>query len=184
MYPTTLRASPLRHARLHSLTSLNSQQVISNACATVAILNSVLNIQGEGIEVGEELGNLQAFSEGGLRSKVWSDDQVLTMDFVGLDAESRGWTISNSEKIRAGKSSILVPLIRSDDLAVHNSFARSDPFHLEESRKATEDDDAFHFIAYLPIGDKLYELDGLKRSPVSHGLIPGGPANWTAHARE
>jgi len=38
---------------------------------------------------------------------------------------------------------------------VHNSFARSDPFHLEEHRPQDESEDAYHFIAYLPIGDKL-----------------------------
>lgn len=38
---------------------------------------------------------------------------------------------------------------------VHNSFARSDPYSLEESRPQTEDEDAYHFITYCPIGDKL-----------------------------
>jgi ubiquitin carboxyl-terminal hydrolase L5 len=87
---------------------------------------------------------------------------------TGLDPETRGWTISNSEKIRE----------------VHNSFARSDPFHLEENRPQDEHEDAYHFIAYLPIGDKLYELDGLKPMPVSHGEIPGGREKWTDLARE
>lgn len=141
---------------------------------------------------------------------------------AGLDPESKGWTISNSEKIRAGE--LLFVLLRrrgeADDgpLAVHNSFARSDPFHLEESQPQTSED-AYHFITYLPsaslspslgkatdpllaVGDKLsgsspllagaplivcvhrYELDGLKHEPVSHGVIPGGPSNWTALARE
>ncbi|GAA6000734.1 ubiquitin carboxyl-terminal hydrolase [Rhodotorula paludigena] len=126
-----------------------AHQVINNACASIALLNATLNIRSPDVQLGEELGNLQAFSE-------------------GLDPETRGWTISNSEKIRE----------------VHNSFARSDPFHLEEHRPQDESEDAYHFIAYLPIGDKLYELDGLKPQPVSHGPIPGGPENWTNHARE
>ncbi|GAA5972235.1 hypothetical protein JCM21900_005399, partial [Sporobolomyces salmonicolor] len=122
-------------------------QVINNACASIALLNATLNIKDPNVELGEELSNLQAFSE-------------------GLDPETRGWTISNSEKIRE----------------VHNSFARSDPFHLEEHRPQDESEDAYHFIAYLPIDGKLYELDGLKRTPVSHGEIPSG-GNWTDLAR-
>lgn len=36
----------------------------------------------------------------------------------------------------------------------------------------------------MPIGDKLYELDGLQRTPISHGEIPGGRANWPSLAKE
>ncbi|GAA6031537.1 hypothetical protein JCM8097_006507 [Rhodosporidiobolus ruineniae] len=125
-----------------------AHQVINNACASIALLNAVLNIQDPNVQLGEELSNLQAFSD-------------------GLDAETRGWTISNSEKIRE----------------VHNSFARSDPFHLEEHRPDAESEDAYHFIAYLPIGGKVYELDGLRGRPVCHGEVGEG-REWTALARE
>jgi len=69
------------------------------------------------------------------------------------DQQLRGEALSNSELIRD----------------VHNSFARSSPFIDDAQRLATEEDDVYHFIAYTPINDKLYELDGLQPAPISHG---------------
>jgi hypothetical protein len=38
---------------------------------------------------------------------------------------------------------------------VHNSFARSDPFDLQEYDPDREKADAYHFIAFCPIGDEM-----------------------------
>ena len=40
-----------------------------------------------------------------------------------------------------------------------------------KKRKAEEDENesGFHFIAFVPIGDQLWKLDGLERQPVCLG---------------
>jgi ubiquitin carboxyl-terminal hydrolase L5 len=51
----------------------------------------------------------------------------------------------------------------------HNSFARSDPFEIDETKAPTGKGDAHHFIAFVPVQDSVYELDGLKRGPIKLG---------------
>ncbi|KNF03017.1 hypothetical protein PSTG_03611 [Puccinia striiformis f. sp. tritici PST-78] len=127
-----------------------AHQTITNACATLAILNAVMNVPtggGSGIELGPELSQIKEFS-------------------VDLDSHMTGELLTNSERIRA----------------VHNSFARPDPFQRDEPKQISHED-AYHFITYLPISGSLYELDGLNALPVFHGKIPDGQS-WTNLARE
>ena len=42
--------------------------------------------------------------------------------------------------------------------------------------------EAFHFVSYVPINGRLFELDGLKKFPIDHGPIPEG-VNWTEKLR-
>jgi len=85
-------------------------------------------------------------------------------EFCGaLDPETKGLALSNSDQIRS----------------VHNSFARQTLFEFD-SKKAEKDDDVFHFVSYVPINGRIYELDGLKPGPVDHG--PAGE-DWTDNVR-
>ncbi|KAG5182266.1 ubiquitin carboxyl-terminal hydrolase [Tribonema minus] len=66
----------------------------------------------------------------------------------------KGLAISNSDTIRA----------------VHNSYARQDPFlHEKDDDDDDKGKDAFHFIAYVPHRGRVYELDGLKQGPIELG---------------
>lgn len=79
----------------------------------------------------------------------------------------KGLAISNSEEIRK----------------THNGFSRQEPF-INEEVKATEKDDVFHFVAYVPYGGSVYELDGLKAGPIKLGdAAPGDEAAWLDVAR-
>lgn len=85
-----------------------------------------------------------------------------TRDF---DPANRGLALSNSDTIRQ----------------VHNSFARQQMFEFDHS-SAKKDDDVFHFIGYIPIAGRLYELDGLKDGPIDLGAVPAD-TDWVDIAR-
>ncbi len=90
-------------------------------------------------------------------------------DFKGfagvLDSESMGITIGNHDGIRS----------------VHNSFSRPEPFVMDDEdkkRNKGKEQDVFHFVAYVPFGGVLYEVDGLKPGPIHLGEIGAGQAWW------
>ncbi|XP_012222594.1 ubiquitin carboxyl-terminal hydrolase isozyme L5 [Linepithema humile] len=82
-----------------------------------------------------------------------------------FDANMRGLALSNSDVIRE----------------VHNSFSRQNLFEYD-SKQASKDDDVFHFVSYVPIDGRLYELDGLKDGPIDLGPCPVGE-QWVQAAK-
>ncbi|CAG0879970.1 unnamed protein product [Cyprideis torosa] len=72
---------------------------------------------------------------------------------VGFDPTMTGLTLTNCEEIRK----------------IHNSFARQTVFEFEEKLFGKKED-VYHFVTYLPINGKVYELDGLRESPIDLGV--------------
>ncbi|XP_054276044.1 ubiquitin carboxyl-terminal hydrolase isozyme L5 [Macrosteles quadrilineatus] len=77
-----------------------------------------------------------------------------------FDANMKGLALSNSQTIRS----------------VHNSFARQTLFEFD-NKSSNKDEDVFHFVGYIPIDGRLYELDGLKEGPIDLGAIPA-ESSW------
>jgi ubiquitin carboxyl-terminal hydrolase L5 len=82
---------------------------------------------------------------------------------------SLGYLITNSDRIRQ----------------VHNSFSASSPFAISQHPSLQSDkEDPYHFVAYVPVQGCLWELDGLRRGPVKHGVVDERGEGWVGKARE
>eukprot|EP00116_Pleurobrachia_bachei_P006192 sb/3466454/ len=90
-----------------------------------------------------------------------------------MDPESKGYVIGNLPKLAH----------------IHNSYAKPERHKLPEKpnkgdgitcgRTAME---TFHYVSYVPINGRLFELDGLKPFPIDHGPWKEGE-QWTDHFR-
>lgn len=69
-----------------------------------------------------------------------------------LDPESIGYSIGQCDFIRE----------------IHNSFAKPEPIVYTQGKKRKEKEDVFHFVSFIHLGGKLYEIDGLRRGPILH----------------
>lgn len=125
-------------------------QITPNSCATHALLSVLLNCNN--VELGPQLTQIKEFCQ-------------------GLDPESKGYTIASS--LRLARS--------------HNRYA-SRGFQPAASPKQIQhkqtfagriyEADTFHYVSYVPIGDRVFELDGLKKGPIDHGPW-GSHEEWT-----
>ncbi|KAF9453928.1 hypothetical protein P691DRAFT_657230 [Macrolepiota fuliginosa MF-IS2] len=85
-----------------------------------------------------------------------------------LDPQTRGLAITSSDWLREA----------------HNALSPPNTFALDGLGLSKKNEDAYHFIVYLPFLGSLYELDGLKPHPVRHGPFDESGEGWLKTARE
>ncbi|KAK3941201.1 ubiquitin carboxyl-terminal hydrolase isozyme L5 [Diplogelasinospora grovesii] len=150
-----------------------ANQTISDACGTIALLNIVMN--AEGLDLGARL-------------------ERFKQDTLDLAPPLRGNMISNSSWIRTAHNSSARRMdLLNAALSLQNQVdngkkkkkrARASSARKEGKGKTTKptSDAAFHFIAYVPHGNHVWQLDGLETRPHRIGEIEKGTP-WTDVAR-
>lgn len=126
-----------------------AHQIIINSCATHALLSVLLNCPD--VDLGKTLTKLQSFS-------------------TGLDPESKGYAIANMVELscahnkHARPSNVTLPMSGRKGSVVSSAHALMP--------------ETYHFVSYVPINGRLFELDGLKEYPIDHGPW-GEHEEWT-----
>ncbi|KAL4882327.1 hypothetical protein BJY04DRAFT_217246 [Aspergillus karnatakaensis] len=128
-----------------------ANQTTSNACASVALLNIVNNI--EGADLGDIL---QSFRE-------------FTMPFTPA---LRGDAINNFEFVKRIHNSFARKMdILKSDLQLKNEAQSKRNRSKKRGREEPDADAGFHFIAFVPALEKVWKFDGLERQPQAVGEL-------------
>ncbi|KAI1319579.1 cysteine proteinase [Xylariaceae sp. FL0255] len=153
-------------------------QTTANACATVALMNIIMNAHG--VELGSEL---QQFRDS---TKV-------------LPPPHRGHALDSNDFIRAIHNSVARRNdLVSEDLLLDNKFeaaskrrkssgttSRSKKKAARCRKKDNDDGTPFHYIAFVPEGGQVWELDGLEARPLRLGPYDTKPPDsWLKLAME
>lgn len=137
-----------------------ANQIQDNNCASLAMLNIIFN--NPSAEIADQLAGFRQFT-------------------VNLTPPTRGLSLQNFEYLRK----------------IHNSYARRSEImqsninvvdtvkskRLSSEINDSEDESTYHFIAYLPMNEIVWELDGLKRQPVRLGAVSNDDWLLTAMPR-
>ncbi|KAG8733199.1 hypothetical protein FRC12_018948 [Ceratobasidium sp. 428] len=100
--------------------------------------------------------------------KMGQDLSDLVSFTTGMDSQTTGLAVTSSDFLRSA----------------HNALSPPSVLSVSDGPQPKSSEDAYHFIAYLPVAGQIYELDGLKRAPVAHGTYIEEGEGWVAKARE
>ena len=122
--------------------------------------HQVVNNACATLAVLNALGNIPSLKSGQPLGELFNFTQ-------GMDPQTRGLVITSADWLREHHNSLTPPsAISLDGLGLP---------------KTTED--AYHFIVYMPFMGCVYELDGLKASPIRHSAYEENGEGWAGKAR-
>uniref|UniRef100_A0A6G1SM86 ubiquitinyl hydrolase 1 n=1 Tax=Aceria tosichella TaxID=561515 RepID=A0A6G1SM86_9ACAR len=143
-----------------------AKQMISNSCATHALISVLLNCDRDELDLGPTLTHLR--------------------DYTKIMApENKGYAIGNMPLIakahnsHASYSSLYCRDRPNQQRGLSFAIRGNQRTNLQQLQNQPE---TYHFVSYVPIKNRLYELDGLKNYPIDHGPIDPNE-DWTEKFR-
>ncbi|KAF9261736.1 cysteine proteinase [Marasmius fiardii PR-910] len=171
-----------------------ANQLSDDACASLAILNVLLNCDRDKVDVGEELASFREETKdmsAVMRGLAVSSSHLIRKAHNSLarPADLRGAQntvvlTSLSAQKKASKTTTTKP---SQQKTKRNkaSTKTSPKQPKKKEEKEVEDEEAYHFIGYVSAYGKVWELDGFKSDPLEVGELPSNSsssssntANW------
>ncbi|SPO01352.1 uncharacterized protein DNG_04028 [Cephalotrichum gorgonifer] len=146
----------------------DAEETVDNACATVAMLNIVMNAPS--IELGETLENFKESTK-------------------AMSSPLRGHALSTNKTIRKVHNSFTrrvdhfnADLWLSSKAEAANKKRTKRPQGRKSGKKSKKKsgESGYHFIAYVPVNGSVWELDGLKARPTK--LEPVTSEDWALDA--
>lgn len=142
-----------------------AKQMISNSCATHALISVLLNCDRKELNLGPILTRLK--------------DHTRVMN-----PENKGYAIGNLPELAKAHNShasysSLYCRDRPQQRGVSFVIRGNQRTNLQQLQNQPE---TYHFVSYVPIKNHLYELDGLKNYPIDHGPIDH-KEGWTEKFR-
>ncbi|KAG9701086.1 cysteine proteinase, partial [Aureobasidium melanogenum] len=135
-----------------------ANQISQYACGTVALLNIVNNVPN--LDLGQPLESFKDYTQ-------------------SFDPVARGYAIDSFDFVRKIHNSFA----RDTDMLIVDSAVRSNPSRKARTSKSVveaeeeeqeSEESGFHFVAYMPIGEDVWKLDGLDSFPTTIGKTSPG----------
>ena len=171
------------------------EKVPEFACASVALLNIVNNIPG--LQLGTELRSFKEFTQ--TLEPLARGDAIAAFDFVrgihnsfareldmlnvDLLLKQKQDKLKKKRKTEAAQATREANKAKLPEASPTRRSSRQpkprikEPETQSQSAAIDEDSEGFHFIAYMPINDEVWKLDGMDKFPQNLGKVCEG-ADW------
>ncbi|KAI5198501.1 cysteine proteinase [Aureobasidium subglaciale] len=179
-----------------------ANQIPQYACGTVALLNIVNNIQD--LELGQPLQSFKDFTESfdpvargyaidsfdfvrKIHNSFARDTDMLAIDFSmherteKIAKKQKTQAVTAARVTKAAKKAAEKAAERAANTEPNKGALRSNPSRRARNNKPVIEDvdqeseeSGFHFVAYMPIDDDVWKLDGLDSFPTAIGTIEPG----------